>query len=509
LDSFPELQHLFSSLPSKATCDKLLKVYTTNCEKTLRVIHVPSFLRQYSSFWQTPDHQSASTFVPLLTATLAVAVFFAPQLSHPNESSSWDYLTQDAIGSLQAWLVKLPRKQQVDLATLQIETLLLLSRQLRLISPEELWKASGSLVRSGMVMGLHVNLSQSTKLSFYQAECRRRLWITIVELDLQASITSGMPVMTTELDFGPLTPLNLNDPDFDESTLEPPSPASLSEATDSLAQITLASSLAHRIRVMNTVQHTNPHDSLTERVKQGQKLKQYISDVSAHLKPNQNTESTRLACVLNHVLLDIFLRRPLLCLLLPILSHTSHDNSSFQEIQETCLESSLAILSYQDYFDPHFADLDVSNLTAYWDIFHTFCHHDIVWAALSVCEYMKLLAPTSTAPSPANYTREPTGSLSQIPSKTSLIRLIENTLDSFTRRVHHKGSNIKDLILLSTVLQSVRARRSTEQRERLMLQGAKNTLTACRQHLLSMATQQTFSSDMADLAQMVLISHSI
>lgn len=509
LASFPELQHLLSSLPPKATCDKLLQLYTTNCERTLRVIHVPSFLCQYTSFWQEPDHQSASSFVPLLTAALTVAVSFDPQPSILDESSSWDYLTKDATTSLQAWLSKLPRKQRVDLATLQVETLLLISHQLHLVSPEELWKASGSLIRSAMVMGLHVNLSQSTNLSFYQAECRRRLWITIVELDLQASITSGMPVMTPELDFGPLTPLNLNDADFDESTSKPPSPSPLSEETDSLAQITLVASLAHRIRVMNTVQHTNPRDNLSELVKQGLRLEKYISDVPTQLKPNHNAESARPAFVLNHVLLDIFLRRPLLCLLRPIITHISHDDPSFHEIRGACLDSSLAILSYQDYFDPQFADLDLSNSTPYWDIFHTLCQHDILWAALSVCEHMRPPTKTPTAPSPADDFTESRSSRIPIPSKAGLTRIIEYTIDSFTRRIHNRGNNVKDLILLTVILQSVRARGSEEQKERSMLQGAKNTLTACRQQLLSVATQQSLSSDMPDLAQMVTSTHLV
>jgi hypothetical protein len=505
LESFPELQKLVASLPPKATCDKLLEAYTTNCENTLRVIHLPSFLRQYASLWQDLSHQSASTFVPLLTAVLTVAISFDPQSSTPEESPSWDYLKQDAPKSLQAWLAELPRKQRVDLLTLQTETLLLLSLQLRLVSAEELWKTSGSLVRSGMTMGLHVNLSHSTDLSYYQAECRRRLWITIVELDLQASIMSGMPVMTPELDFGPLTPSNLNDVDFDESTSKPPSPSSLSEETDSLAQITLATSLAHRIRVMNTVQHTSPRDNLSERVEQARRLEKYISDVPYQLKPNHNTESARPTFVLNHVLLDIFLRRPLLCLLRPVITHTQspYNHPSFHEIRGACLDSSLALLSYQDYFDPHFADPDMTHSNAYWDIFYTFCQHDILWAALNVCEHMSLSSSISLAPSRANNTTDTAGLRRQIPSKASLTRLVENTLDSFMRRVHHRGSNIKDLILLTTVLQSVRARGSAQQKERLMLQGVRNTLTACRQHL-SMSTLQILPSDMAEVEQMVL-----
>jgi hypothetical protein len=504
MDSSSELQQLLDSLPPKSACDKLLEVYTANCERTLRVIHVPSFLRRYTAFWQDPDHHSASSFVPLLTAVLTVAVSFDPEPSTLEESSSWDYLAKDATPSLQAWLSKLPRKHRVDLATLQVETLLLISQELHLVPPEELWKASGSLIRSGMVMGLHVNLSQSTNLSFYQAECRRRLWITIVELDLQASITSGMPVTNPQLDFGPLTPLNINDADFDESTSKSPPPSPLDEETDSLTLITLATSLAHRIRVMNTVQHTNPRDNLGERVKQGLRLEKYISDVPTQLKPNHDTESARPASVLSHVLLDIFLRRPLLCLFRPVITYISHDDPSFHEIRGACLDSSLAILSYQDHFDPQFADPDVLNSTAYWDIFYTLCQHDILRAALSVCEHMRLPTKTLVAASPPRDVTEPRISRIPIPGKAGLTRIIESTIGSFTRRIHCRGNNIKDLILLAVVLQSIRARGSSEQKEGSMLQGATNTLTACRQHLLSMATEQTLSSDLPNLAQRVI-----
>lgn len=88
LNISPELQLLNDSLPSASACDKLLEIYTTNCEKIFRVVHVPSSLRRYASFWQKPDPQSSPTFVPLLMAILAVAVFFDPQPLNPGETSS-------------------------------------------------------------------------------------------------------------------------------------------------------------------------------------------------------------------------------------------------------------------------------------------------------------------------------------------------------------------------------------------------------------------------------------
>lgn len=66
----------------------------------------------------------------------------------------------------------------------------------------------------------------------------------------RAAVSSGMLVTIPEIDFGPLTPANINDTDFDDSTGELPPSKPLHEWTDSLAQVTLAKSLPHRIRVM-------------------------------------------------------------------------------------------------------------------------------------------------------------------------------------------------------------------------------------------------------------------
>ncbi|KAJ5934295.1 hypothetical protein N7466_003842 [Penicillium verhagenii] len=519
LENFPELQNLTGSLPGKVVCDQLLFVYTKNLEKTLRVLHTPSFLAHYNTFWATSDHDMSflSMFIPLLTAVLSISVIFDPTPPSSEYYSSWNYLKQHAVGTIQSWLRKLPRKPRTELATLQVETLLFMACQLRQVSAEQLWKESGSLVRSAMVMGLHVNTSQSKTPSPYQAECRRRLWVTIVELDLQTSIAAGMPVMTPALDFSPLIPSNLNDTDFDESTTELPTPRSMEVETDTLAQIILAQSLARRIQTMNLVQHTKPRENIEERIKQGQVIEEYLQKIPIPLKLSYDGENSDPAFRLGRVLLDVYIRRPLLSLYRPVLANHTHDGPPLLEIQRASLESSIIVLSYQDLFDPIIADLDLPNSNTYWNIFQTFCQNDILWAALSVCEHLKFINQQTSVQSPSNNfavdsnnnnnnntiknhnnptkphppnNNHTTHSLTS--SKASLTRLIENTIDSLTRRIGEKGTNVKDVLLLSVVLQSVRARGPSEQKERHMSQGAKKALSACRQNLLTAANENNF-----------------
>jgi enamine deaminase RidA (YjgF/YER057c/UK114 family) len=494
LESFPELLQILQSLPSKSICDRLVAIYTSNFEKTLRILHIPCFLRQYAHFWASPEDESylSSPFIPQLTAVLTVSIILGEESIKMENITSWEYLRLNAVGLLQAWLQKIPRKHRTELTTLQIETLMLLARQLRLTSAEESWKAAGSLVRSAMVMGLHIDLSGSTKMSVFQAENRRRLWITIAEMDLQASITSGMPIMTPQVDFHTLSPANLNDADFDESTTELPALRPLDESTDTLPLVTLARTLSHRINAMNFIQ-TGSETNLDERLKQGRQLEKCLRDIPYPLKIDHTLNNDIMPPVLmNQVLLDLYIRRPLLCLYRPVSTDNNRDNTALQEIQRACLDSSLTILSYQDYFDPNLADLDAQNSHGYWDIFHTFCKNDVLWAALSVCKYMGQY--TQHTPTTDQHSSNGFSDLNikqnQSHSKTRLTRLVENTLDSLSRRIGEAGNNVKDIVLLAVVLQSVRGRGSPEMKDRWMTQGVKKALSACRQYLLPAVTDQ-------------------
>ncbi|OGM42670.1 Zn2Cys6 transcription factor [Aspergillus bombycis] len=501
--SSPELVQLRVSLPAKSICDRLLRTYTDNFEKIHRIIHVPSFRREYAKFWTEPDHefyQSSSAFIPQLTAICTISLALDGQRTKVNDSALWEYLNGPAITLVQRWVQNLSRKGRTELAALQVETLLHLSRRLRLMPAEELWKATGALIRSAMVMGLHLNLAKCSGLSVFAAQVRRRLWITIVEMDLDASIASGMPVMTSPHDVGP-PPANLDDADFDESTSELPPAKGPSGLTDSIYQVLLAKSLAERLRTMSVARTAREQTDLSELIKQGRAILEHLRQIPSPLKLGEGAMiNDDPAILLNRVLLDIYTRRPLLCLYRPVVIGGAHGDPDFAEICRICLGSSLAILSYQDHFDPSVADLEVCNLGAYWDLFHTLCKHDILWDAISVCGYIRVSTQRHIIdPQQSGRTMQ----WSSMHSKASLTRIVEHTLDGLTTRIGEPGSNLKDVLLLAVVLQSVRARGSTQAQEERMSQGASKALSACRQHLLPAVAEDSLALNLTDFAQML------
>lgn len=353
-----------------------------------------------------------------------------------------------------------------------------------------------------MVMGLHVNPSGYSKLSAFEAEERRRLWITIAELDLQASIESGMPVMTPDLDYRSLSPANLDDADFDEfydTTTELPESRPLHESTDSLLQVTLTMSLSQRIKTMIFINNAGQERNLKTIFEHGRALEEYLRRIPDPLRLDQSHEDGTPASFLNRVLLEIQIRRPLLYLYRLLAMPNSEKDEDCSALQQSCLESSLAILSYQDYFDPIVVDLDIFNSSVYWDLFQTLCKNDILRAALSVCVYVKESGQNASSTYGVGHLARHTPTY----SKVSLIRTVETTLDALIRRVADVGSNIKDIIILSIVLQSVRSRGSTQTKDHWMQEGAKKAFSACRQHLLASVTEDSAASSIPELAQMV------
>lgn len=479
-------------MPPKDICDSLVEGYKLSFETTMRILHIPTFNRQYRNFWKCPDLElpDQSAFIPQLTAILAIS--FAIDQGHTIiDPAIESYLETDALDLVSAWVEVLEKKERIEMSTLQTETLLLLSRHFQNLSYDKLWRVSGSLVRSAMLMGLHLSPDTFSEISVFQAEMRKRLWMTIVEMDLQASMAAGTQSIIPDLDFTHLTPQNLNDSDFDESSTELPAAKPLHQNTSSLAQVTLAMSLPQRLKVTSLVTRTTPEMDLAKAVVEGCRLEEFLRHVPAPLKVEQALENYPPA-LLNTVMLDMFLRRPLLCLYRPLLLEDRPDDSSFVEIQQVCLESSLRILDYQNYFDPRTSHLNLPNIESYWNVFQVCFKSDCLRAALNVCQFIKSAAPSSRMTSPASLpgARIGTPSYSHPSSPklqfatSGLAQVVENLLKGLEQRIGEPESELKDNYFLSVVLQSVRTRGPSQNKIPLLHEAARNTLQACKTRLL-------------------------
>jgi hypothetical protein len=85
----------------------------------------------------------------------------------------------------QSWLSEIPcEKSRLNIAGLQLQCLLLIARQSVAVVGDLVWISTGSLVQRAFSMGLHRDPKYFPSMTVLQAEIRRRLWATIVELNV-------------------------------------------------------------------------------------------------------------------------------------------------------------------------------------------------------------------------------------------------------------------------------------------------------------------------------------
>lgn len=206
-----------AGLPSKDVADLLLECYLDTIEPIYRILHVPSFKRNYKTLWSSKE-ENDKQFLLLVKLVLAIgAVTYDEVFSLRASAIHWVY-------EAQSWYSEPDFKPKLNIASLQTQILLLIARELVDVGGTMIWVSAGELLRTAMYLGLHrdpLRLPKATKMS---TEMRRRLWNTILEICLQSSLSSGGPPLISLEDFDTEPPSNFNDEDLetDDAVASPP-----------------------------------------------------------------------------------------------------------------------------------------------------------------------------------------------------------------------------------------------------------------------------------------------
>jgi hypothetical protein len=197
-------------VPSRHVADELVDIYLRTFEGVLRILHVPTFRAEYEQYWNhreaTPDY-----FIIQLQLVMALgASMYDSTFSMRSVATQW-------LLEAQLWLMLPPEKNRLTIAGIQVVCLLTLARSVCAMGHDLAWISSGSLIRKAIYCGLHRDpRSLQGNMTTYRAEMRRRLWATILELNLQASFDAAFSTMISSADYDVLPPANLDDEDLDD-----------------------------------------------------------------------------------------------------------------------------------------------------------------------------------------------------------------------------------------------------------------------------------------------------
>ncbi|KAH8125182.1 hypothetical protein LI328DRAFT_146885 [Trichoderma asperelloides] len=202
-------------LPERQVCDKLIDCYLKTTENIYRILHLPSFRRDYEELWE-PGAFPDIAFVVHLKLVLALGtICYDEEFSMRSSAIRWVY-------EAQTWISEPEFKARLGIQFIQTHILLLLAREAVGVAGDSVWVSAGDLVRRAMHMGLHRDPHHLPKRSLYATQMHRRLWNTILEMLLKMSLSSGGPPLICPDDFDTEPPGNFDDEQLMTEGVEKP-----------------------------------------------------------------------------------------------------------------------------------------------------------------------------------------------------------------------------------------------------------------------------------------------
>lgn len=399
------MESLNRLIPLRNDCDRLISIYFDHFENLQCIVDKQTFLCQHELFWRDRDSQGPIHHSMLSRTALICSL--ASAIDQPDHAST----VRSACGLVGIWISRLEGKRAFELSNLQAHTMYATTLMFSGASPSKVWRTSGILVRLAMLAGLHQNQKNMGSIDTEMARQRRMLWITIVELDLQASLICGFPPSLTAGDIG-----------CDSTS---------ARVADSKLRSVLGLTLHSRLDGARLL-HGQELDT-ADIWQTVEKLGHHQSDAVSSLASHPDLETAMFITVLHRSVLAF--SRPL---------YKSPEASKARILStQSCLNVLSCIKSLEG---------------GTWLLYFTSCSQDVFQAALVVCFMARMLK------SSAIYSRSQQKSvLEQSWDPSDLLAAVEETHCQLLKRTPTDilGNHLKDLIALGVVLSAIRAPRDS------------------------------------------------
>ncbi|KAF3400926.1 hypothetical protein DPV78_006061 [Talaromyces pinophilus] len=343
---FPTHAELFQLLPDRETVDRHVNLYFDTVETTYRILHYQSFQKQYELLWKDPKQVNSAVVIILLLVMASVDVLFShEQPKYIGDSSVSRERAIFWIEVSEKWLARQSYKH-VHLAIWQIRCLIVFAKQINVVKKKRIWTEAGTLLREAMSAGFHRDPSVlGEKVSFFDQEMRRRLWATIIEMELQISIDRGMPSASAGIPSDTATVLNVHDEELEKNSRPTSRPVREHTSTSYLhisrSSFSLRVSLNSMINDLSSpLVHENVLDYEDMITRELQRLP---SSGAIHTQAHENKRR-----IMVKSLLDIQLRQFLVMLHAPFARQTQ-TSSRYSLSRITCLTAAAEIVKmYSD-----------------------------------------------------------------------------------------------------------------------------------------------------------------
>ncbi|KAE8557032.1 hypothetical protein EYB25_001738 [Talaromyces marneffei] len=218
---------LLTTLPPKHQVDKLIHHFFDRDNFPISIVpilHEPTFMSEYAEHWEDPTKTSA-IWLGLLFSILSINMLAYQQFGEPPdyEGMSESLFQLYRLRTAQCLIIgDIGKCLPYTIEALRLNATAELNRKDD--NSRGLWIMTGVIVRAAINMGYHRDPSQSPSITPLQAEYRRRVWISVKEIDDMASFVVGFPRVTSGNFEDTREPRNLYDWELSvDLTMLPPS----------------------------------------------------------------------------------------------------------------------------------------------------------------------------------------------------------------------------------------------------------------------------------------------
>ncbi|KAI3318998.1 hypothetical protein HD806DRAFT_525894 [Xylariaceae sp. AK1471] len=334
---------LRESIPPKAICDQAIDGYLRTFEPMFRVLHVPSFMREYESFW-TQAEPVQTEFLMKLTMVITVGAIFFADRSASNEikrtARNWIY-------AVQWWLIGPTERDAMNLHGIQVFCLLLLARQVNSLGGTASI-ATEALLKLSFTLGLHIDPRFHSSVTPFESELRRRLWLTVLELTTITALNSTLPLLISMDDYHVPLPSNIADSKLgDNDDSETRQESTKHEGLNCSLQIIVAKSLRLRIQIVRELNGTGREASYEKTIALANSLQTHCREMAAFFQQDKVEGQNMTTMGFHQKFLDTYFRRLVLFLHRPF-AHQARKDHRFFMSRKICLESSLIMASHTE-----------------------------------------------------------------------------------------------------------------------------------------------------------------
>lgn len=434
--------HFRESVPPRDVCDKLVALYLRTSESTYRILHVPSFQREYNQYWVDPVGTGSPFIIKLLLVMSIGAIYYQEP-----DSAHWRGQALQWVFAAQSWLATPFEKKRLHISGLQIHCLILIARLDNGVAGDLIWNSAGALIRTAFQMGYHRDPKFLPHMSTLHAELRRRLWATVLELNIQASLDSGMPGLISIADYDTEPPANLDDDDIDEHVTIPPTSKPTSVFTQASLQIRLLSSMKLRLLIVAHSNNIRMEPSYEEVLRISSELSQFLKENNAFITRICQSTSPPKISQMERNIFDIAVRRFLLTLHRPYSARATRD-PRFYFSRKICLDLATTFLTYPSTnpAEPQLPEGYHDDYTRMTIMRGGFCKGLLVHACIVI--FSEILAQLDEETSFTNQSR-----LAREPMK----QVLRDAVDLLAKRIELAENNVKGHLFISVVLAQIEA----------------------------------------------------